>query len=173
MSAKEIVRSSTGLRTLAILSDNQLPGHRLDIEITETAFLEDMDAAINTIESLKLAGVSIALDDFGTGHASLGYVEKINLDKLKVDRSFVTDIPNNPRSQEIVKAIVTMCRELQIKCIVEGVETEAELETLRRLGCRYMQGFLFAKPMSQPEVLEFLSNLSAGRQLSPKDKLAS
>ena len=163
MSAKEIVRTSTGLRTLSILNDNKLPGKRLDIEITETAFLENFDAASATIQNLKMAGVSIALDDFGTGHASLGYVEKIALDKLKIDRSFVTDIQHKERSQQIVKAIIDMCRNLDIRCIAEGVETQAELETLRQLGCKYVQGFLYARPMPAADTLKFIAGCDAAK----------
>lgn len=160
MSAKEIVRTSTGLRTLSILNDNKLPGSRLDIEITETAFLENFAAASSTIENLKMAGVSIALDDFGTGHASLGYVGKIDLDKLKIDRSFITKIETDVRNQQIVKAIITMCQNLDIRCIAEGVETEAELETLRELGCKYVQGYLYARPMPADQTLKFIADCS-------------
>lgn len=157
MSAQEIVRTSTGLRTLSILNENKLPGQRLDIEITETAFLENFKAASATIENLKMAGVSIALDDFGTGHASLGYVGKIDLDKLKIDRSFITKIETNVRNQQIIKAIIEMCRNLEIRCIAEGVETTAELDTLRDLGCRYVQGFLYARPMPAEQTLEYIA----------------
>ena len=156
ISAKEIIQNSTGLRTLAILNETQLPGHRLDIEITETAFLEDLDASMQTIENLKLAGVNIALDDFGTGHASLGYVDKISLDKLKIDRSFITNIESNTRSQHIIRAIIEMCDNLEISCIAEGIENEQELDTLKRLGCKFGQGYFFAKPMPQHQVLEFI-----------------
>ncbi|NNE22901.1 MAG: EAL domain-containing protein [Rhizobiales bacterium] len=158
MSAKEIVRTSTGLRTLSILNENQLPGQRLDIEITETALLENFNAASSTIQNLKMAGVSIALDDFGTGHASLGYVGKIDLDKLKIDRSFATGINENIRNQHIVKAIIDMCGNLDIRCIAEGVETPAELETLRKLGCKYAQGYLFGRPMPADETFKFIAD---------------
>ena len=158
MSAKEIVRTSTGLRTLSILNANKLPGQRLDIEITETALLENFDAASSTIKNLKMAGVSIALDDFGTSHASLGYVGKIDLDKLKVDRGFITDINDNIRNQHIVKAIIDMCRNLDIRCIAEGVETQDELATLRNLGCQYVQGYLYARPMPAHETFKFIAD---------------
>ncbi|MGI9464325.1 MAG: putative bifunctional diguanylate cyclase/phosphodiesterase, partial [Aestuariivirgaceae bacterium] len=157
MSAKEVVKTSTGLRTLSVLNKNMLPPQRLDIEITESAFIENLEAAIANIQNLKLSGISVALDDFGTGHASLGYVEKIALDKLKIDRSFITSINEKERSQYIVKAIIEMCRNLEIRCIAEGIETHDELSALRALGCKYGQGFLFARPMTEDQTLQYLA----------------
>ena len=105
---------------------------------------------------LKEIGVCISLDDFGTGYSSLSYVHRLPIDKIKVDRSFVSPIAYEPTGRDIVKSIVDLCKNLNLTCIVEGVETEAQADILGNLGCRFMQGYFFGRPMGQPDVMTLL-----------------
>jgi len=120
---------------------------RLDLEITETAAIQDLPQTQRTISRLRQLGCGISLDDFGTGYSSLSHIHALSLTKLKVDRSFVTAIDVDPASFKIVKSLVALCQDMQLECIVEGVETAAELAALKTLGCTWAQGYLFAKPM--------------------------
>jgi EAL domain-containing protein (putative c-di-GMP-specific phosphodiesterase class I) len=100
-----------------------------------------------TLAALKALGTTLAIDDFGTGYSSLAYLKRFPVDKLKVDQSFVRDIPGDPKGMEITAAIVGLGRALGIEVLAEGVETETQLAHLRRLGCDTVQGYLLAKPM--------------------------
>jgi len=102
-------------------------------------------------------GCGISLDDFGTGYSSLSHVHRLPLDKIKVDRSFVADINDNPVSHKIIKSLTGLCDDMEIACVVEGVETRAQLDTLRRLGCDYIQGYYFAKPMPGDAIDDYLA----------------
>ncbi|WP_144964318.1 bifunctional diguanylate cyclase/phosphodiesterase [Pseudomonas sp. DE0010] len=119
----------------------------LDLEITETAAIQDLPQAQRAISRLRELGCGISLDDFGTGYSSLSQIHALSLTKLKVDRTFVTGIQLNPASLKIVKSLIALCQDMQLECIVEGVETAAELSTLKALGCTWAQGYLFSKPM--------------------------
>jgi diguanylate cyclase (GGDEF)-like protein len=130
---------------------------RIDIEVTETAVMRDFDQAADAIAGLRSLGLHISLDDFGTGFSSLSHVHKLPLDKIKIDRSFVAEINANQKSADIVKTIVDLCRNLNLLCIVEGVETEAQRWQLMALGCRIMQGYLFAKPIPEAGVARYIA----------------
>jgi len=130
---------------------------RIDIEITETAVMRDFAQASDALASLRALGVHISLDDFGTGFSSLSHVHRLRLDKIKIDRSFVADINTGQASCDIVKTIVDLCRNLDLECIVEGVETEAQRRRLMGLGCRLMQGYYFSRPIREREVAAYLA----------------
>ncbi len=102
-------------------------------------------------------GCGISLDDFGTGYSSLSHVHRLPLDKIKVDRSFVADINDNPVSYKIIKSLTGLCDDMEIACVAEGVETRAQLDTLRRLGCDFIQGYYFAKPMPAGVIGDYLA----------------
>jgi EAL domain-containing protein (putative c-di-GMP-specific phosphodiesterase class I) len=123
--------------------------------------------ASDSLRLLKQLGVHISLDDFGTGFSSLSYVHRLPLDKIKIDRSFVADIATNTTSQKVVKSVVDLCRNLNLDCIVEGVETEDQVRILGDLGCRKMQGYLFGRPMSADEVISLLTEESATPRFCP------
>ena len=127
---------------------------RIDFEITETSVMDDMQQANAALLSLLSLGSRIALDDFGTGHSSLTYVQKLPLDRIKVDRSFVAEVTNDPTSRAIIKTTVELCRNLGISCVFEGIETEEQLAVLLGLGGKVMQGYLFGRPMSEDMVLQ-------------------
>ncbi len=137
---------------------------RIDFEITETAVMRDMNQANQALLVLLALGSRIALDDFGTGHSSLTHVQKLPLDRIKVDRSFVAEVTTDPTSRAIIKTTVELCRNLGISCVFEGVETEQQLDALLGLGGTVMQGYLFGRPMTEAMVHEHLSGERMGWQ---------
>ena len=130
---------------------------RLDLEITETAAIQDLPQTQRTISRLRELGCGISLDDFGTGYSSLSQIHALSLTKLKVDRTFVTDIHLDPASFKIVKSLIALCQDMQLECIVEGVESAAELAALKNLGCTRAQGYLFSKPMPACDIGAWLA----------------
>jgi diguanylate cyclase (GGDEF)-like protein len=147
----------------AIIEDSGIAPSRIDLEVTETALIQDFDQANMSLRTLKALGVGISLDDFGTGYSSLSYVRRFPIDKIKIDRSFVKDVETDDSCRAIVKSVIDMSRNLKLGCIVEGMETSDQVRILRSLGCTTMQGYFFGKPMPSSEVLGFLdgANLSA------------
>lgn len=129
---------------------------RLDFEVTETAFIRDFPQVRSATETLRSLGCGISLDDFGTGFSSLTHLHALPLTKIKVDRSFVTDLDKKPASYKIVKSLLALSRDMGLDCIVEGIETRDELAILKTLGGRMVQGYLYSKPIPANEVLGFL-----------------
>ncbi|MFI3155380.1 MAG: EAL domain-containing protein [Methylococcaceae bacterium] len=140
-----------------VLDKTQLPPEDLELEITESMLMHDMVKAVSTVQDLWKVGVHISEDDFGTGYSSLNYLKKFPVHTLKIDRSFVSDIGDNPDDSALVAAIITIAHSMHLKVVAEGVETEQQLEFLRQQGCNYCQGFLFAKPMSAQEFEVYLA----------------
>jgi len=134
-----------------ILSENNLAGAGMNLEITESCMMDDMDRSLGILKDLKTLGFSISIDDFGTGYSSLAVLERFPIDTLKIDRCFVSDITTNQAHVSITNAIVQMADALGLKTVAEGVEMEEERELLRTLGCHVIQGFLFGKPVSPEE----------------------
>ncbi|MEO8684603.1 MAG: EAL domain-containing protein [Devosia sp.] len=146
--------SHTAIEAIVALVEEFGTPCRIDFEITETSVMDDMQQANAALLSLLSLGSRIALDDFGTGHSSLTYVQKLPLDRIKVDRSFVAEVTSDPTSRAIVKTTVELCRNLGISCVFEGIETEEQLAVLLGLGGKVMQGYLFGRPMSEDMVLQ-------------------
>ncbi len=133
--------------------------NRLILEITESVFLQDTLANLATLKSLHELGVQFAMDDFGTGYSSLGYLLSFPFDKIKIDRSFITDLPDKKESRSIVRAVTDLARSLNMRVTAEGVETEQQLQQVRLLGCTEMQGYLFSPPRPAAEIHQnFLPN---------------
>ena len=130
----------------AALRETGLPPELLELEITESTAMQQTDITLSTLKKLKDLGVSIAIDDFGTGYSSLAYLKRFPVDKLKIDRSFVSDIPKMKEQRAIVEAIMALAKALDLKVIAEGVENEAQRKFLRACGCEYLQGFAAGKP---------------------------
>lgn len=139
---------------LGILREEGFPPNLLEIEITESLLLNDRQDAIDKLARLSDAGVRIAIDDFGTGYSSLSYLHKLPIHTLKIDRSFTRQIRNCDEGACLVNAIVAMAQGLQMEIVVEGVETQIQLDYLNALGCTVMQGFLYGEPNSLEEVWE-------------------
>lgn len=124
----------------------------LEIELTETTVMHDVDAATATLRNLRALGIRIAIDDFGTGYSSLGYLRRFPIDKLKIDRSFVLDLPAEQDAAAIVRAIIDLARSLRLDVVAEGVETSAQLEFLRAQNCSGYQGFVGSRPV-EPDAM--------------------
>ncbi len=142
---------------LNALASTALQPNRLDLEITESVFLQDEANILATLHQLRDIGVRISMDDFGTGYSSLAYLRSFPFDKIKIDRSFVRDMPDRSDCRAIVRAVAGLAAMLNIATIIEGIETEEQLEMAKTEGCNEAQGFLFSKPMPAREVAEFLA----------------
>jgi diguanylate cyclase (GGDEF)-like protein len=135
-------------RVFAILEEAGMSPDRLEIEITESTLLDGSDASINGLKALRAAGVKIALDDFGTGYSSLSYLMRLEVDRIKIDKSFVRHLGESAQSCSIVQAIVTMAHAVGVAVTAEGVETEYQQDFLAKVGCNNLQGYLLSPPVS-------------------------
>jgi EAL domain-containing protein (putative c-di-GMP-specific phosphodiesterase class I) len=147
---------------LKLLSATGFPANRLEIEITEGSLLEDREQVLTIIESLKNVGVRISLDDFGTGYASLAQVNRLPLDRIKIDKSFITTIVRSQRTAEIVNTIAALGHTLDVPISAEGVESEQIRAALEHFGCSEAQGWLFGRAVSADAVRSFLRMSEAG-----------
>ncbi|MCW2274354.1 EAL domain-containing protein [Rhodoblastus acidophilus] len=152
----QLSRANIAERVAAILAETGLPPHCLEIEITETALAEPGEELEARLRALKNLGVRLAIDDFGAGHSSLFYLRRFPLDKLKLDRGFVQDIPRDPVSMEIAVAIIRLANSLKVTALAEGVETREQADFLAASGCSLAQGYLFDKPLWEEELLQRL-----------------
>jgi len=143
-----------------ILNRTGFPSTRLKLEITETVFFEYQERAIEMLNQLRELGIDIDIDDFGTGYSNLGYLVRLPISTLKIDRSFVNLINDEGANTELVRTIIAMAKNLDLKVIAEGIETASQLEALRELKCESGQGYLLARPMSADELLAFLGGES-------------
>ncbi|MDX6227232.1 MAG: diguanylate cyclase, partial [Frankiales bacterium] len=138
------------------LSHSHLPPERLVLEVTETAMIADPETTSRRLEDLKRLGVRLALDDFGTGYSSLVYVRRFPVDIIKIDRSFIAGMDTNNEDFAIVASLTNLAGAVGLDVVAEGVETPAQAETLRRLGCTYMQGYLWSPAVPLPELAALL-----------------
>lgn len=139
------------------LREANLPPEAIEIEITETMLMQDIEAATQTVQRLHDIGTSLAIDDFGTGYSSLNYLKKFPINTVKVDRSFVTDIPQSEDDMAITSAVIAMAHRLNMSVVAEGVETEAQRDFLIEHNCENAQGYLFGKPMPLQEIRSLLA----------------
>ncbi len=139
------------------LSQSGLPPHRLEIEMTESIFLDGPLATINLLHGLRSLGVRIALDDFGTGYSSLSYLRAFPFDKIKIDRSFIGEVDSDDSARAIVRAIIDLAGALDMTTTAEGVETEAQLACLKDQGCENIQGYLFSRPIRAAAIADLLA----------------
>ncbi|HPN83238.1 MAG TPA: EAL domain-containing protein, partial [Spirochaetota bacterium] len=131
----------------AVMQRTGTPPQALEIEITETVAMKNYDTSIHLLNELHGMGIRISIDDFGTGYSSLGYLKHFPINMLKIDRSFVNDIPGSREDMSITRAIIAMARSLGLDIIAEGVETPEQLAFLEEAGCNFIQGFLFGQPL--------------------------
>ena len=170
VSAGQLARSNLRATIAELTTVNSIDPALLQVELTEGALFEQLESRTgesneNVVNDLRAMGVRIAIDDFGTGYSSLSYLKRWRVDYLKIDRSFVRDLVTDSNDHAIVGAIIAMAQHLRIKVVAEGVEGWPQLEMLRKLGCRYAQGYLFAEPTPASQAREFLS----GRRLGLAD----
>ncbi len=152
VSARQFLRIDLRHEVEQILTANGLPPRLLELEITESAIMQDMQAAAKVLAELRELGVSVSIDDFGTGHSSLAYLKHLPIDALKIDRSFVREIPDHRADKAVVKTIISLARNLGMAVIAEGVETEEQKRYLADHGCNLLQGYLFDRPISAEEI---------------------
>lgn len=138
------------------LEDTNAPPHCIELEITESMAMEEPDALFKLLDQITETGVSIAIDDFGTGFSSLSHLQKLSVDRLKIDRAFVTEITDSSRGSSIAEMIIQLGRNLNLDVIAEGVEDERQAKILTELGCPYGQGYLFAKPLNSDVLHDWL-----------------
>ncbi len=141
------------------LAEAQIEPRLLELELTESILICDIDATVQTLDKLKSMGLTLAIDDFGTGYSSLSYLKRFPIDALKIDRSFIMDVVSNPNDAAIASAIIALARSLNLDVVAEGVETEEQVDFLVQRGCDKMQGFLYSKPLP---AAEFEALLAAG-----------
>lgn len=164
ISAKQF-RSDKLVATVArVMKETGLQACYLELELTESMFVENTDQAICTMHELKELGVSLSIDDFGSGYSSLSYLKQFPVDYLKVDRSFVKDVVKNEKDGAIIKAILALAKSLNLGIIAEGVEDELQMEFIRSIGCHEVQGYFISKPVC---VQEFESCYLAGNLFNP------
>ena len=153
LSARQFRDPSLASTVESALRDSGIPPATLELEITETMAMENATQTMTTLEQFRRSGVNIAIDDFGTGHSSLAYLKRFPIDALKVDKSFVSDLPESFEDAAIVSSVIQLANGLGMRVVAEGVETSEQLEFLREAGCREVQGFYFSYPAPVDEIL--------------------
>jgi len=161
LSSAQLSRSGIDTSISNALSNAGIDPGMAELEITENVAMQDIDSAIATLDKLKSTGINIAMDDFGTGYSSLGYLRRLPIDIVKIDQSFVRDIPDSKEGTLIAQAIIAMAQSLRLSLIVEGIENVRQLNYFKQQGCEVMQGFLFSKPVAADEILKILNTRRA------------
>lgn len=161
LSALQFSHGDIVSRVRQSLEQSNLSPERLDLELTESLLVEQPDETIAVLRKLKDMGITISMDDFGTGYSSLSYLTKFPLDALKVDRAFVTDVPQDRDAVVVVRAIVGMAQQLDLQIVAEGIETEGQMQFLHALGCHTGQGYLFSKPLAANDFIKMLEPQAA------------
>jgi len=168
ISGRQLRQADIVDRILRILMETDMPPHLLDVELTESMLMDNTDATIQKTERLREVGIHISIDDFGTGYSSMSYLKRFPISNLKIDRSFIHDIPEDLDDVAITRAIIALGNSLKINLIAEGVETTEQLEFLRDNACTQVQGFLISRPLPADEATSYLrQNLTAPAQTEP------
>jgi diguanylate cyclase (GGDEF)-like protein len=154
LSARDLTSSGALERVIRTTLASGVAPHRIDFEITETALIQDFEQAHVSLDALRALGARISLDDFGTGFSSLNSLHRLPIDKVKVDRSFIAGIDHERTARAIVKSTIDLCQNLGLTCVMEGVESQTQMDTLLELGATVMQGHLFGKPVAASRVLD-------------------
>ena len=161
ISAKQFAQANLVSQIANVLSETTLAPETLRLELTESVTMRDEERTTRILSELRNLGVRLCIDDFGTGYSSLSYLRRFALDILKIDRSFVTEMLDNSESQEIVKTILNLGRNLSMKVVAEGVETCEQMILLKSLGCEFAQGYLFSRPLDSAAVARTLETSEA------------
>ncbi|MCP4090190.1 MAG: EAL domain-containing protein [Gammaproteobacteria bacterium] len=161
VAGQQIQRSDFVKTARKSLADSGLDPQHLELEITESFIMEREDEAISTLGKLRDLGVTLAIDDFGTGYSSLSYLKRLPIDKLKIDRSFIKDIPQDTNGEAIARAVIALGKSMQLKIIAEGVETEEQMRFVCTEGCDEVQGYYYSRPLSEKDFIELLKSSRA------------
>lgn len=146
---------------MATVSAAGLPARCLEIEVTESGLMQNMELALKQLNALSDAGFNVAIDDFGTGYSSLAYLKKLPVSVLKIDRAFIRELETNPQDQKLTETVIAMASHFAFSTVAEGVEEEAQLQLLEAMGCDLVQGFYFAPPLQEPALLTLLREARA------------
>jgi EAL domain-containing protein (putative c-di-GMP-specific phosphodiesterase class I) len=165
VSARQFHQTDFVDRVRYTLLSTGAPATRLKLELTESVVLDNISDAIAKMHLLKALGVSFSMDDFGTGYSSLSYLTRLPLNQLKIDQSFVHNLPDSPNDAVVVQAIITLAQSLGLDVIAEGVETEAQRQFLDQHGCPIYQGYLFSKPVSQEAFAALMQDMASQKEL--------
>jgi diguanylate cyclase (GGDEF)-like protein len=157
LSARQFAQKNLLAMVGAMVSETGLPGDSLEFEITESLVMQNPEHATQVLHKLRAMGVTLAIDDFGTGYSSLGYLKRFPINCIKVDRSFIKDIPNDKDDMAITRGVIALGHSLRLKVVAEGVETKEQQHFLQENGCDEMQGFLFSKPLSADDLTTLLT----------------
>ncbi|OLV18360.1 diguanylate cyclase/phosphodiesterase (GGDEF & EAL domains) with PAS/PAC sensor(s) [Deinococcus marmoris] len=168
VSTRQFLRPGLAQTVRRILDDTGFPAARLHLEVTESALILDIDEAARTLTELRDLGVRIHIDDFGTGHSSLAFLHRFPVDALKVDRAFIARLGEDLVSAKLVQTVLLLARTLDVDVIAEGIETATQRDHLIRMGCRWGQGYLFARPLELADTLELL-RAGPAALLGPRD----
>jgi diguanylate cyclase (GGDEF)-like protein len=163
LSAKQFYQQDLADVVKRSLSEHRVGPGLLELEITESAAMHDAQVTSHALNKLKALGVRVAIDDFGTGYSSLGYLKRFPIDALKIDRSFITGLPDDQDDASIAQAVIRLSHSLRLKVIAEGVENKAQLEFLAAKGCDEIQGYYFSHPLPANECTQFIRD---GKKLS-------
>jgi len=156
LSAVQFKRGDVEASVERALSASGLAPELLELELTESTLLHNVESVLTSLLRLKQMGVKLAIDDFGTGYSSLSYLKRLSIDKLKIDQSFVRDLASDPDDEAIVRAIIQMARSLNLKTIAEGVENLDLRFRLQSLGCDEAQGYLYSRPLPAQDIERLL-----------------
>jgi predicted signal transduction protein with EAL and GGDEF domain len=167
LSARQFAQSGLVTQVREVLQDTGLDASALELEITESMVMRDPEQAVKVLGRLKAMGIALSIDDFGTGYSSLGYLKRFPIDGLKIDRSFIKDVPGDAEDVAITQTIVAMAHALKLKVVAEGVETPAQLEFLRANHCDEMQGYLLARPMPAQDFAAFVRERTRATGAAP------
>jgi EAL domain-containing protein (putative c-di-GMP-specific phosphodiesterase class I) len=151
LSARQFQQRDLTTMIERILTESDYPPELLDIEITESTAMHNADVSLAVMNRLRSMGVRISIDDFGTGYSSLSYLKRFPIDTVKIDQNFVRDLSDVSNDGAIITAVISMARALNLRVVAEGVETEAQLDFLRRENCEVVQGFLHSRPVPAAE----------------------
>jgi len=157
LSVRQFLQPDLAGKVAEVLSDTGLPAELLELELTESIFMENAEHNVDTLKRIKALGVSIAIDDFGTGASSLTYLKHFPIDTLKICQSFVLNVPNSNDDAAIASAVIGLAQNMSLVSVAEGVETPEQLAFLRERRCDQIQGFLFSKPVPAAEVTRMLA----------------
>lgn len=162
LSPRELQEGNVLERLDGIVASSGVDLHKVNLEITETSYIENPEQTMKVLRAMKEHGVGLWVDDFGTGHSSLAHLQHFPLDGLKLPGDFIEPLPDDERCRAITSALITLAHDLGMRVIAEEVETRAQLEFLLEHGCEYVQGFLFSRPMTLERFQATLAGLSSG-----------
>jgi diguanylate cyclase (GGDEF)-like protein len=172
ISAMQFYQTGFCAMVRAIITDSGMSPIYLELELTESLFMHDVDVVLKTLHELHDLGVKLSIDDFGTGYSNLGYLKMFPIDKLKIDQSFVRNLENEPVNLDIVRAIAALGKSMSLELVAEGVETNSELDLVQATGCNLVQGYRFSKPLPADQIESWMKGRSQNEPslLEPLDK---